>query len=188
MGLLDWLTGPSRPEAQLPVDAAPAPAPTAADLEAALQDVEAMVADGRVPAVVSARVRRITRSVRETLPRIGNLGLGSLDSFSVIATATDYLPEAIGAYIRLPRDWADSRPIENGKTSLLLLVDQLDLLGGTMDKIRDAVNRTDAEALITHGRFLRQRFGHAADADALPPVEASVPPPRSATANPLDLD
>ncbi|MEZ5200553.1 MAG: hypothetical protein R2742_04265 [Micropruina glycogenica] len=46
-----------------------------------------------------------------------------------MATATDYLPEAIGAYLRLPRDWADSRPVENGKTPLLLLIDQLDPLG-----------------------------------------------------------
>ena len=49
------------------------------------------------------------------------------EAYSVMATATDYLPEAIGAYTRLPRQWADSRPIENGKTSLMLLIDQLDL-------------------------------------------------------------
>ncbi len=64
-----------------------------------------------------------------------------------MATATDYLPEAIGAYTRLPRQWADSRPIENGKTSLMLLIDQLDLLSATMDKIFDAVVRVDADAL-----------------------------------------
>ena len=78
-----------------------------------------------------------------------------------MATATDYLPEAIGGYLRLPRQWADSRPIENGKTSLMLLIDQLDLLGATMDKIFDAVVRVDADALIAHGRFLQEKFGHA---------------------------
>ena len=76
-----------------------------------------------------ARLLRVTRIVRETLPRLSNLGLGSAQGYSVMATATDYLPVAIGNYLRLPRDWADTRPIAQGKSSVMLLVDQLDLLG-----------------------------------------------------------
>jgi hypothetical protein len=57
-----------------------------------------------------------------------------------MATATDYLPEAIGGYLRLPREWADSRPVDRGKTPLMILVDQLDLLGRTMDRVFDAIN------------------------------------------------
>ena len=122
--------------------------------------MDALVNDPAVPAVVRARALRVTNAVRKTLPRLAILGLGSYDAYSVVATATDYLPEAIGAYLRLPRDWADSRPVENGKTSLLLLIDQLDLLATTMDAIYDAANTTDAAALISHGRFLQERFGH----------------------------
>ena len=43
----------------------------------------------------------------------------------------------------------------------MLLIDQLDLLAATMDKIFDAVVRVDAAALIAHGRFLQEKFGHA---------------------------
>ena len=100
----------------------------------------------------------MVRIVRETIPRLGNLG-GSVQAYSVMATATDYLPEAIGGYLRLPRQWADSRPVDRGKTSLMILIDQLDLLGATMDKVFDAVNRADAAALIAHGRFLQEKFG-----------------------------
>ena len=113
----------------------------------------------------------------------GGVGLGSLDAYSVMATATDYLPEAIGAYTRLPRQWADSRPIENGKTSLMLLIDQLDLLGATMDKIFDAVVRVDADALIAHGRFLQEKFGHASSGGTLNLGDQPPPPPP----NSLDL-
>lgn len=137
-----------------------ATAPTADDISASLAGVDALVNDPAVPAVVRARALRVTNAVRQTLPRLEILGLGSYDAYSVVATATDYLPEAIGAYLRLPRDWADSRPVENGKTSLLLLIDQLDLLAITMDAIYDAANTTDAAALISHGRFLQERFGH----------------------------
>ena len=79
----------------------------------------------------------------------------------MVATATDYLPEAVGGYLRLPRDWANSRPIEGGKTALMLLVDQLELLASTMTKMFDAANRADAEALIAHGRFLEAKFGQS---------------------------
>jgi hypothetical protein len=160
--------------------------PTEADLLAALDRSEAMVAGGVVPSLVVSRVKKVTDTVRQTLPRLRNLGLGSPEAYSVMATATDYLPEAVGAYLRLPRQWADTRPIENGKTSLMLLTDQLDLLGATMDEILDAVVRVDAEALIVHGRFLQAKFGPAASGGALG-LDSSVPPPNTPPSNTLDL-
>jgi len=99
-----------------------------------------------------------------------------------MATATNYLPEAIGAYLRLPRSWADSRPVEGGRTSLMVLCDQLDLLADTMDEVLDAVCRGDADALVAHGRFLAEKFGPAAsggglDLGAIPPGSAAPPDP-----------
>ena len=120
--------------------------PTSDDLLAALDDVEAMVAHGAVPAPVASRVSRVSRTVRDTIPRLSTLGGGSLQAYNVMATATDYLPEAIGGYLRLPRQFADSRPVDRGKTSLMILIDQLDLLAATMDKVFDAVCRADADA------------------------------------------
>jgi cell division septation protein DedD len=153
-----------------------ATAPTAVDINAALDNVDRLVADAAVPSVVRARALAVAATVRKTLPRLDLLGLGSYDSYSVVATATDYLPEAIGAYLRLPRDWADSRPVDGGKTSLLLLVDQLDLLSVTMDAIYDAANTTDAAALVTQGRFLTERFGHA----HAPELNLGTPTPATA--------
>jgi len=142
-------------------------APTSEDLLAALDAVEAMVARGVVPAPVASRVNRVSRTVRDTIPRLSNLGAGSLQAYNVMATATDYLPEAIGGYLRLPRQFADSRPVDRGKTSLMILIDQLDLLAATMDKVFDAVCRADAAALVAHGRFLAEKFGHASGGGAL---------------------
>jgi hypothetical protein len=164
MGFWSRLTG--RREQRQPIVAVPR-APTRDDLLAALDRVEQMVTAGAVPAVVASRVDRVSRTVRDTIPRLGNLGAGSPQAYSVMATATDYLPEAIGGYLRLPREWADSRPVDRGRTSLMLLIDQLDLLGATMDKVYDAVNRADAVALIAHGRFLEEKFGHASTGGVL---------------------
>ncbi|OYO07557.1 hypothetical protein CGZ98_19145 [Enemella evansiae] len=206
MGFLDWVRGVN--EKLEPEGATTAPkVPTEHDILNALDRTEELAARAQLNPVVLARVRRVSTGVRETLPRMRSVGLGSSDSYAVMATATDYLPEALGAYLRLPRDWADSRPIEAGKTSLMLLIDQLDLLGATMDKIFDAVARSDAEALVAHGRFLTARFGGEStggelDLDAAqqqPPQPTQAPqsqparqsPPMQSPpqqpANPLDL-
>ncbi|HWI00576.1 MAG TPA: hypothetical protein VNT27_09600 [Propionibacteriaceae bacterium] len=182
MGLREWfgkLTGrPDPAPAPSSTPAVPA-APTEADILRALDHVVAMVSGGAVPAPVSSRVKRVAETIRQTMPRLRNLGLGSPDAYSVMATATDYLPEAIRGYTRLPRQWADSRPIENGKTSLMLLIDQLDLLGTTMDEIFDAVVRVDADALIAHGRFLKEKFGSGATGGMLNLDDPPAQQPRS---------
>ena len=190
MGLWAWLRGRSRRKAPEPTSV-PA-APTEADILASLGRVEAMLGDGTAPSVVRSRVARVDRTIRLTLPKLPQLGWGSADAYAVVATATDYLPEAVGGYLRLPRDWADTRPIDGGKTALMLLVDQLELLASTMDKMLDAANRADADALIAHGRFLEAKFGHSSTGGLLDAGTDSLtglptpppPPPRS----PLDLE
>lgn len=180
MGIRSWL-GLDRPET--PEPALPGP-PTQQELVGALDHVEQQAREGHVPGVVLSRLLRVTRVVRETIPRLDSLGLGSAQGYSVMATATDYLPVAIGNYLRLPRDWADSRPIAGGKSSVMLLVDQLDLLGATMDKVADAVNRADAEAIVIHGAFLEQKFGRASTGGSLG-LDSPDPTPGEPTLPPL---
>lgn len=175
-GFFARITGRRREPEPTPVPRAP----STDDLLAALVRVEELVADGAVPAVVAHRVSRVVRIVRETIPRLANLGTGSPQAYSVMATATDYLPEAISGYLRLPRQWADSRPVDRGKTSLMILIDQLDLLGATMDKVADAVNRADAAALVAHGRFLAEKFGHASTGGGLA-LDQNIPTTQAPT-------
>ncbi len=162
------------------------PVPTAHDLVAELDRVEEMAADAAVPGPVESRVRRVADVVRDAVPRLDRLGSGSEQAYLVMATATDYLPDAVDAYLRLPRDWANTRPVDRGRTSLMVLVDQLDLLARTMDQVLDAVNRRDAAALVAHGRFLAERFGTAGgrlslDQAGAPHPSAGAPPPEVLT-------
>lgn len=133
------------------------PPPTGEEILASVEAVRARVA-GRVPPAIVARVDAIARTVGVMVPRLDRPSLGSQQAHTVVATATSYLPEAVDAYLRLPRDFADRRVVANGKTSLMLLVDQLDLLSATLTKISDAVSRQDANALIAHGAFLEEKF------------------------------
>jgi hypothetical protein len=162
------------------------PVPTATELLAELDRVEEMVADAAVPTPVESRVRRVTRVVRDAIPRLDRMGGGSEQAYLVMATATDYLPDAVSAYLRLPRDWANSRPVDGGRTSLMVLIDQLDLLARTMDKVLDAVNRSDAAALVAHGRFLAERFGARSSGGQLRLDDAGGPPEAGRPAGPPD--
>ena len=141
--------------------------PTGDALREALAETERLVADGGVPSPVTARVLRVTGTVRDTIPRLDALGAGSDRAYAVMATATDSLPEAVGGYLRLPRRFADTRPIDGPKTALMVLVDQLDLLGATMDRVFDAVYRDDARELVAQGRFIAEKFGSSGSGGTL---------------------
>ena len=180
MGLIDWFLGRREAEAA-PLPPTP-PAPTVADINTALDNAMTMATEGKASAPVVARVVRVTNTIRDLLPHIDRMGLQSTDAYSVVATATDYLPESLDGYLSLPRDWADTRPVINGKSSLLLLIDQLDLLAATASKMFDAANRNDATALVAHGRFLDEKFGgHRTE-------QVVVEPPHPKSTNPLDLE
>lgn len=163
--LIAAVTGRSHrdePESPPPVELPSVP--TSTELLASVDRIESEIAaaarEGRVPDLVASRVRRIAATIRDTIPRLAQLGGGTRDAHSLMATVTSYLPEALAAYLRLPRSYADRRPIDRGKTALMVLVDQLDLLAATMDDIFEAACRSDAEALVAHGRFLEEKFGH----------------------------
>jgi hypothetical protein len=63
----------------------------------------------------------------------------------------------------------------------MVLIDQLDLLGATMDQVFDAVCRADANALVVHGRFLQEKFGTPEGGSlALPQMSAAPAVPDGA--------
>ena len=116
-------------------------------------------ARGRVPSEVEERVVAIERLIVDILDVTGPATESTL--FVVLRTATDYLPTALDAYLRLPQGYATSRRAVEGRTALELLVDQLDLLHTEMTQVADAVSRNDLDRLAAHGRFLADRFGRS---------------------------
>jgi hypothetical protein len=115
---------------------------------------------GRVPSQISAKVSSISSMITDTLPRADALGAGSPGQYVLVQAATDYLPSTLQAYLDLPRTYADKHVVQEGKTPLQLLSDQLDVLGNQISEIATAVNRADTDKLIANGRFLAEKFGH----------------------------
>ena len=177
--LLAAVTGRKREPDPTPGAAALPHVPTGPELLTQVDAIESEILDkarqGRVSGVVASRVSDISATAREIIPRLDALGGGSRDAHSVMATVTSYLPEALGTYLRLPPSFADRRPVDGAKTSLMVLVDQLDLLNSTMDKLLDAAVRRDAEALVAHGRFLAEKFGRSGGSLDAGPTLGSAP-------------
>jgi hypothetical protein len=123
-------------------------------LEKALQRELAEVS-GRVPPPITARIQRIELITRtQILPRLELLPPGSLDLYLIERTVTEYVPTAVGNYLRLPADYesAGDRPLD--------VVDQeLALLEGQMRRIAALVQRADMDRMLAHRRFLKDRFG-----------------------------
>src|SRR4029077_4833302 len=92
---------------------------------------------GRVPAEVEERVVSIARSVTDILERENGLRVGSRQLFTLLRTATDYLPTALDAYLRLPAAYATTRRLQGGQTAAEILVAQLDLLAAEMVAVAD---------------------------------------------------
>jgi hypothetical protein len=117
---------------------------------------------GRVPGDVEARVDAIAKTIDSILPKVRALGPGSEDVFILQRTATDYLPTTVRSYLELPRAYADTHPVKDGKTARQLVSEQLDLLSKEMNEVAEAVNRRDLDRLLAQGRFLEERFGRPA--------------------------
>jgi hypothetical protein len=124
---------------------------------------------GKVPPEVMVRVLKIRQIVLGILPRSGNLPPGSPLLFIIDRIATDYLPTSLEAYLNLPRAYATSHPVQDGKTPTDVLLDQLALLENKMNEIADDIHRNDADRLLANGRFLEGRFGRSPLSPKPPP-------------------
>lgn len=128
------------------------------DLRKALES-QIRAISGKVPSEVIGRVISIQSTILNLLPRAEALPPGSEDLYILRATALEYLPDALQAYLRLPRAFATLHPVQGAKTATAVLLDQLNLLDSKMQEISDDIARNDSDRLLANGRFLREKFG-----------------------------
>jgi hypothetical protein len=65
-------------------------------------------------------------------------------------------------YLNLPPTFARFHPLKNGQTPRQILEEQLTLLEEQLQKMSRDIHAGDAEALLTHSRFLKKKF-HRSD-------------------------
>lgn len=184
MGLAWLASSPFRepaPERAVPV--APVPLPqqaggvilTKSPAGAPEAGLGGYVRDERLPADARAQLAALNLRSQEALDLLRAQGqAGSEAEYVARAIREEYAPNAVEAYLKLPRTLADSAPLQDGKTGRALLVEQLELL---LDGVQDVLNsalQSGGQELLTHGRFLRDRFAKPTldlGADLRVPVE-----------------
>src|SRR2546421_9248804 len=78
---------------------------------------------GRVPPEILARMQRVELTVRtEILPHLDCLPLGAPERYLIERTVSDYLPTAVGGYLRLPPGYLSSPPGSHGRAAVDRLV------------------------------------------------------------------
>ncbi|MBO0702464.1 MAG: hypothetical protein J2P38_06000, partial [Candidatus Dormibacteraeota bacterium] len=93
-------------------------------------------------------------------------------------TASDYLPQTLNAYLRLPPA-AHNQPVEpGGKTAWEELWSQLNLMEHKLDEVAAELKRKNADQLLANGKFLEERFNAPApelNATPVTPVTQDKP-------------
>jgi hypothetical protein len=113
----------------------------------------------RVTDDVYQRVGSIAYSIVQTLPDNGRAVDPTDPNVNLIRqTALSYLPQALDAYLSIPRIYAERRPVAGGQTAHQILMDQLNLMDQKMKEAADDIAANDTERLLTNARFLQERF------------------------------
>jgi phage shock protein PspC (stress-responsive transcriptional regulator) len=81
-----------------------------------------------------------------------------LTPFEVRKIAFDYLPDTVNQYVSLPPALARSQQLSGGKTAEESLNDQLNLLDRALHDLAKSLFEKDAQGLLVHGRFLKEKF------------------------------
>lgn len=140
--------------------------PTSQDLRRTLDDHAPLLDGPALPDVVRVRVRRAVRTTADLLevPQDGTTVHDGVREAAARSIA--WLAESVGAYTRLPPSFAHSHALEDRHAPLLELVDHLDLLGLTLDRVYDACARGAEDDLRTQLDLLQDTFaGHTDPTD-----------------------
>ena len=74
---------------------------------------------------------------------------------------TDYLPECVAAFRRLPSDTVRLPNLQNGRTAVDELTFQLGLMSDHAASVAARIGQEDLRRLEEHGAFLRDKFGRS---------------------------
>jgi hypothetical protein len=118
-------------------------------------------AQTRFPPDIARLVKAIAADVVDVLPGLAAHGVAAAAFTDVRSTATRYLPDTLNAYLAVPAAYRNTAAIAGGKTARRIVVDQLTLLAAKMKEIAQNAAADDAQALLSNGRFLKERFASA---------------------------
>jgi hypothetical protein len=141
---------------------APAPAPdhdSPYELYRALFALNRFInqSSGRLPTEGVVSARRVTDTLREIVDTSDVRPLDVYAVVSVRASLEDYLPTTLRSYLAVDADLVD-RARASGRSPRQSLLEQLDSLQSSAQRVLIAARDQDVDTLLTQGNFLRTKF------------------------------
>jgi len=125
------------------------------------QKLEALQARaaGRLDSEATVKIEAIKTSLLAALGRM----LQTADEtdqnlYNVRQIALEYLPNTVDKFLALPPTMIEVRTSTQGKTPQAALHEQLDVLDNALGKLVSSLYQEDAQGLLVHGHFLRDKF------------------------------
>ncbi|HKE36500.1 MAG TPA: hypothetical protein VKB39_03660 [Candidatus Baltobacteraceae bacterium] len=111
-----------------------------------------------LPPEVASDVVDICKMLSTAIPIISKSHASDQIAHDVRQMATDYLPQTIACYTALPPAFRNMKKLQDGKTATQILAEQVGLLKTHLAQVLDGLSSNDVNALLTNGRFLREKF------------------------------
>jgi hypothetical protein len=117
--------------------------------------------DNRLPASLQAKVLELCTSLEQLLAQWERSkgALSLQEGFNARHIAISYLPDALKTYLSIPAQYANSRPIKDGKTAVDIFSGTIVELQGKVAQLADDLASQDAHAFLAHSQFLHEKFG-----------------------------
>ena len=80
------------------------------------------------------------------------------EGFNARHLAISYLPDALKTYLSIPKEFATNKRLSNGKTAEETFALTLAELTDKTQQLTDDLASQDAEAFLTHSKFLHEKF------------------------------
>jgi hypothetical protein len=159
--MVSWLRRALQPEDSAPTDGPdPEDAPEALRAKIAFHVREINRVSGSLPAAAVVHARQLTDTLDEIVATSEVRPLDVYTTIAVRATLDDYLPTTLRRYLALPEEQRDA-PRPSGLTPTASLHDQLEALLSSALSVLEAVQSSDADALLAQGAFLSTKFSRS---------------------------
>lgn len=114
--------------------------------------------NNRVGPQVMSILERIEHKLVFLLNHQEQSELFDLSRFEVKKIANNYLPDALNEFLKLPPELARSQRLSNKFTAEEILNEQLIRLDLALEELAVSLFEKDAQGLLIHGRFLKDKF------------------------------
>ena len=117
--------------------------------------------ENRLPASLQASALNLCKSLDALLSQWERSkgALSLQEGFHARHIAISYLPDALKTYLSIPAQYANSRPIKDGKTAVDIFRGTIVELEGKVAQLADDLASQDAHAFLAHSQFLHEKFG-----------------------------